>query len=56
MTPKRVYKLIQRIRKNGSLVPRKRGRGRKVTKEMVEFLKNWFKLDTNVGKSFKYAY
>ena len=56
MSTKKVNRLFQRIRKNGSLVPRKRGRCRKITKKMVDFLKKWFENDTNVGKSFKYAY
>ena len=56
MTTKRVYKLIQRIRKNGTLTPKKRGRQRKVTPEMIAYLAEWFQMDGNVGKSFKYAY
>ena len=56
MSPTKVSRLFQRIRKNGSLAPRKRGRCRKVTKEMVDFLRKWFETDNNVGKSFKYAY
>ena len=56
MSPKKVNRLFQRIRKNGSLARRKRGRQRKITKKMVDFLKKWFESDTNVGKSFKYAY
>jgi transposase len=56
MSPKRVYKLIQRVRKNGTLTPKKRGKKRKVTPEMIEFLVQWFKAGDNVGKSFKYAY
>ncbi len=56
MSPKMMNKLIQRIKRNGTLVPKKRGKQRKVTPEMVEFLTQWFKTDSNVGKSFKYAY
>ncbi len=56
MTPKVVYRLIQRIKRHGSLVPRKRGTRAKVTQEMVDFLTGWFKTSNNVGKSFKYAY
>ena len=32
MTPKVVYRLIQRIKRHGSLVPRKRGTREKVSK------------------------
>lgn len=53
MSPKMVYKLVQRIRKNGSLVPRKRGRQRKVTAEMIDFLEQWFNIGGNVGKTFE---
>jgi transposase len=56
MSPKMVNKLKQRIKKNGTLIPRKRGSRRKVTEKMISFLKTWLKLDGNVGKSFKYAY
>jgi hypothetical protein len=38
------------------LTPKKRGKQRKVTPKMVDFLTEWFKTDRNVGKSFKYAY
>ena len=51
-----VNKLMQRIKKNGTLVVKPRGGKRKITGEMIDFLKNWCKVDTNVGKSFKHAY
>jgi hypothetical protein len=51
-----VNKLRQRIKRNGNLVLRKRGKQRKITKKMVDFLKLWFTNDSNVGKSFKYAH
>lgn len=55
-SPKVVNRLKQRIKRNGTLVPKKRGKSRNVTKEMINFLNQWFKTGTNVGKSFKYAY
>ena len=42
MSPKVVNRLKQRIRKNGTLKPKIRGKKRKVTPEMIEFLVQWF--------------
>lgn len=56
MSPKVVNKLMQRIRKTGTVVPKKKGKPRKVTRKMINFLIQWFKEDNHVGKSFKYAY
>ena len=56
MSPKVVNKLMQRIRKTGTVVPSKNGKPRKVTREMITYLKEWFKVNNHVGKSFKYAY
>lgn len=38
------------------MIPLKRGRRRSVKKNHIQFLKDWFNKDTNVGKSFKYAF
>ena len=56
MRPKVVYRLMQRLRRHGDIVPRKRGTRSRVTPEMLAFLQGWFTTDGNVGKSFKYAY
>lgn len=56
MSPKITNRLKQRIKRNATLVPRKRGKQRKISQEMIDFLTRWFKTDINVGKSFKYAY
>ena len=49
-------KLKQRIRRNYTLKPKKRGKKRLVSEEMINFLKEWFKKGDNGGKTFKYAY
>ncbi len=46
----------QRIKRNGTLVPKKRGKHRMVCEEQINFLKEWFNEEPNVGKTFKYAY
>lgn len=38
------------------MVPLKRGRKRIITEKHIQFLKNWFQIDQNVGKPFKYAF
>ena len=46
----------QRIKRNGTLIPKKRGKQRMVSDEQINFLKEWFNEECNVGKTFKYAY
>ena len=43
----------QRIKRNGTLVPKKRGKHRMVCEEQINFLKEWFNEEPNVGKTFK---
>jgi hypothetical protein len=52
----RINRLKQRIIRNGSILPRNRGRKRVVTDELVNWLTTWFEMDENVGKGFKSAY
>lgn len=47
---------MQRIKNNKSVVPRKRGKKPLISKEMIDFLKKWFKSNDNIGQSFKYGY
>ena len=48
---------MQRIKRNNStIIAKKKGKASLITDEHIQFLKEWFDLERNIGKPFKWAY